>query len=36
MDFTLEELRSTLEEMGLRNIPDSHLQNFAKGLGIVF
>lgn len=31
MDFTLEELRSTLEDMGLENIPDSQLEHFAKG-----
>lgn len=31
MDFTLEELRSTLAEMGLENIPESHLKHFAKG-----
>ena len=32
MDFTLEELRSTLVDMGLENIPDSHLELFAKGI----
>ncbi len=31
MDFTLEELRVILEEMGLKNVPESHLEPFAKG-----
>ena len=31
MDFTLEELRDILEEMGLKNVPESHLEPFAKG-----
>jgi hypothetical protein len=31
MDFTLEEVRSILDEMGLKNVPDNHLEQFAKG-----
>ncbi|KAI9556480.1 hypothetical protein GHT06_016268 [Daphnia sinensis] len=32
MDFTLEEIRCILEEMGIKNIPESHLKHFAKDL----
>lgn len=32
MDFTLEELQTTLEEMGFKNIPSDHLELFAKGI----
>ena len=31
MDFSLEELKNLLEEMGFKNVPDSHLESFAKG-----
>lgn len=31
MDFTLEEIRCILEDMGLKNIPDNQLEHFAKG-----
>ncbi|XP_046638714.1 uncharacterized protein LOC124317315 isoform X2 [Daphnia pulicaria] len=32
MDFTLEEVRGILDEMGLKNVPDNHLEQFAKDL----
>ncbi|XP_057373608.1 uncharacterized protein LOC130694549 [Daphnia carinata] len=32
MDFTLEEIRCILEEMGIKNIPESHLKHFARDL----
>jgi hypothetical protein len=31
MDFTLEEIRDILDEMGLKNVPEDHLEQFAKG-----
>lgn len=31
MDFTLEEIRCILEEMGIKNVPENHLKHFAKG-----
>ncbi len=31
MDFTLEEIRGILDEMGLKNVPENHLEQFAKG-----
>lgn len=32
MDFTLEEIRCILEEMGIKNVPENHLKHFAKDL----
>ena len=32
MEFTLEELKNTLEEMGFKNIPHGQLDDFSKGL----
>ena len=31
MDFTMEELRDIFDEMGLKNVPESNLEHFAKG-----
>jgi len=32
MEFTLEELKNTLEEMGFKNIPHGQLDDFSKDL----
>ena len=32
MEFSLEELQTTLEEMGFKDIPADHLELFAKGI----
>lgn len=31
MEFSLEELQTTLEEMGFKDVPSDHLHLFAKG-----
>jgi len=32
MEFSLEELQTTLKEMGFKDIPADHLELFAKGI----